>query len=173
MERAAPILIGYDGSENARDAIRHAGRLFPGQPAVVLHIWEPAELAAIRYGAIGMSATSADGSPTSAVEAAAERVAREGAALARGAGLNATPQVARAVLPPWEMIVRIADEVDASLVIIGSRGLRGLRSLMLGSVSHQVVHHAHQPVLLVPSPALAEERRRFATPAANPAATEV
>ena len=168
MEGATPILIGYDGSENARVAIQRAGQLFPGQNAVVLHIWEPAELAAIRYGAIGMSATGADGSANTAVEAAAEHIAREGAKLAREVGLNATPQVARAVLPTWEMIVRIADEVDASLVIVGSRGARGLRSLMLGSVSHQVVHHAQQPVLLVPSPALAEERRKLATPALNP-----
>ena len=173
MPRTTPLLIGYDGSENARYAIQRAGQLFPGQLAVVLHIWEPAELAAIRYGAIGMSATSVDGSPNTAVELAAEAIAREGAELARKAGLNATPQVARAVLPTWEMIVRIADEVDASLVIVGSRGLRGLRSLMLGSVSHQVVHHAQQPVLLVPSPALAEERRRFATPAATSTPAEV
>ena len=168
MTSHTPIIIGYDGSENARYAVEQAGRLFPGRLAVVLHVWEPVELAALRHGAIGMSATLTEGSVDRTVEAAAERVADEGAALARAAGLDAAPQTARAVLPAWEMITGIADEVDASLIIVGSRGLRGLRSLMLGSVSHQVAHHAHQPVLLIPSPDLADERRKQAAPAAIP-----
>lgn len=172
MTSQAPIIIGYNGSENARYATEQTGKLFPGRLAVVLHVWEPVELAAIRHGVIGMSATLTEGSVDRTAAAAAERVATEGAALARAAGLDATPQTARAVLPAWEMIICSADEIDAPLIVVSSRGLRGLRSLMLGSVSHQVAHHAHQPVLLIPSPDLADERRKLAAPAAIPTPAE-
>jgi nucleotide-binding universal stress UspA family protein len=57
-----------------------------------------------------------------------------------------------------EAIIDAADEHDALLVVMGTRGNTGIRSLLLGSVSHAVAHHAHRPLLIVPSQPLADAR---------------
>jgi len=163
MNTDAPILIGYDGSDNARHAIEQAGKLFTGRPALILNAWEPAESAITLHGGIGstagLSATQTLRDADAAAREAAERAASEGAEFARQAGLAAQPKVVQNDAPIWETIVQVADEEDAALIILGSRGLRGVRSLVLGSVSHQVTHHARQPVLVIPSPELTEARR--------------
>ena len=48
----------------------------------------------------------------------------------------------------WE-IVHISEEVGAGLVVMGSRGLGGVRRALMGSVSDPVVRHAHCPVFVV------------------------
>lgn len=50
---------------------------------------------------------------------------------------------------PDEQIVALAEEIGAGLIVMGSRGLGGLRRLLMGSVSDSVVRHAHCPVLVV------------------------
>lgn len=164
MEGQSPILIAYDGSDNARYALARAGEfLGGGRPTIVLHVWEPVELAAARRGVISLDETPTEQAAPATAEEIAARVAGEGVQLARAAGLEAEARTIRAGLSPtWETIVDAADDVGASLIVLGSRGLRGLRTLMLGSVAHQVVHHAHQPVLIVPAPALVDVRRKVA-----------
>src|SRR5829696_706898 len=46
-------------------------------------------------------------------------------------------------------IVTLADEIDSGLIVVGSRGLGGVRRALMGSVSDSVVRHAHCPVLVV------------------------
>lgn len=50
---------------------------------------------------------------------------------------------------PADEIIRYADESDADLLVMGSRGLGALREFALGSVSHKVLVHASCPVLVV------------------------
>ena len=52
-----------------------------------------------------------------------------------------------------------AAEIEASAIVIGSRGLTGLKSVLLGSVSHAVLQHADLPVIVAPSAEVAAARR--------------
>ena len=48
-----------------------------------------------------------------------------------------------------EAIIHLAEELGAGLIVMGSRGLGGVRRALIGSVSDSVVRHAHCPVLIV------------------------
>ncbi len=48
-----------------------------------------------------------------------------------------------------EKVVAQAEEIGAGLIVLGSRGLGGIRRALMGSVSDSVVRHAHCPVLVV------------------------
>ncbi|REK07763.1 MAG: universal stress protein [Acidobacteria bacterium] len=52
---------------------------------------------------------------------------------------------------PWRGIVELAEELESDLVVVGTRGLRGLDKLLLGSTARAVIQHCASPVLTVPS----------------------
>jgi nucleotide-binding universal stress UspA family protein len=143
-----PILICYDGSPAAVRAIETAAALLGPRRAVVLDVASSmtvAESVAAPYSAMAGAAVE----ETYAAEAA--RIAAEGTEIARSSGFDAVARGTRAV-PTWQGIVEIADELDAPVIVVGSRGLRGLNEALHGSVSHQVAAHAGRPVLIVPPP---------------------
>jgi nucleotide-binding universal stress UspA family protein len=153
------ILICYDGSSDSQAAIDRAGQLMPGETATVLTVWEPFIDVMTRTGA-GM-AYWPEGINLEEIDAAAEQSARaradEGVEHARRAGLN--PQLrTRARGATIAETISEADEVKANAIVLGTRGLAGLKSLMLGSVSHAVVQHADRPVIIVPSPEITAKR---------------
>ena len=47
-------------------------------------------------------------------------------------------------------VIKLGDELEAGLLVVGSRGLRGMRRILIGSHSEDIVHHAHRAVLVVP-----------------------
>ncbi len=142
-----PILLCYDGSDDAFRAIEFAGSLFPGRPAVVLSVWE-------KYGVLSGIPRVDD----ELMQAATEEMAADGSERAVTAGLAATPVAIEAEDGVAAAIVAAAEQHDASLIVMGTRGNTGLRSLLLGSISNEVAHHAHRPLLIVPSGSLAEAR---------------
>ena len=70
---------------------------------------------------------------------------------------------------PWEEIIRAAREIDAGLIVIGSRGLRGLPRALLGSTAERVVRYSPIPVMAFhgPLPVTEEERATEGGKAAN------
>jgi nucleotide-binding universal stress UspA family protein len=141
-----PILICYDGSEDARRAIVVAASLLAQRNAVVLDVG-PMEMVAGNYIAIDPDAMRVD--HLIAQDALARATA--GAELAREAGFRAETR-SDVDSPTWGGIVDVADEVDAAVIVIGSRGLSGLKEIVEGSLSHQVAEHAGRPVLIAPPP---------------------
>ena len=141
------ILLCYDRSPGARHAIETAAALFPGSTAVVLNVWTPISVLVSPYGAIVTSRDDDD-----KLAEAARALAQHGAELAISAGLDASadavPATARGTA---DAILEAAEQMHAGMIALGARGLSPLRSLLLGSVSHAVVQHAHRPVLVVPS----------------------
>jgi nucleotide-binding universal stress UspA family protein len=142
----SPILFCYDGSDNADRAIEVTAGLLGSRRSVVLDVGPP-------LTAAESLATMSPVVPGMAFEdlntADALGRARAGAERARTAGFEAE---ARATIdaPTWEGIVGVADEVDASVIVLGSRGLSGPRELLVGSVSRDVAEHSGRPVLIVP-----------------------
>jgi nucleotide-binding universal stress UspA family protein len=49
----------------------------------------------------------------------------------------------------FEEVIKLGDGLEADLLLVGSRGHRGLRRMLVGSNSEDIVHHAHRPVLVV------------------------
>lgn len=149
------VLIAYDGSDDARAAIEYAAGHIRPEPAVVMTVWEPL-LTQISFAPLSAAtpvATGPEAGDKFEEERQAERLARQGADLAVAGGLtDVTTRAERGGGPVWAAIVDVADELDASLVVTGSRGLAGARSVILGSVSTRVLHHVHRPTLVVPPP---------------------
>jgi nucleotide-binding universal stress UspA family protein len=142
----AQVLICFDGSNAAERAVDAASALLGPRRAVVLTV-----APALTF-AEGMAATTSL-VPGSAFEdlnrAESLRCAEAGAERARRVGFHAE---ARATIAGtvWQGIVDIADELDAGVIVIGSRGQSGLREFAGGTVSHHVATYARRPVLIVP-----------------------
>jgi nucleotide-binding universal stress UspA family protein len=159
------ILICYDGSLDSKAAVEHAGELFKGQSAAVLTVWQPfLEVLAHTPSGFGVAPGAIDFEQIDAAALrSAEDRAAEGAKLARDAGLDARPSTREQATTTADAILAEAEAIDASAILMGSRGLTGLKSLLLGSVSHAVLQHADRTVIVVPSPDVAaarEQRRR-------------
>ncbi len=166
MPNDRPVLICFDRSASAQHAIDVAASLLGKRRAVVLTVWS----SPIGMAVHGMGAAEAEYEKDQ--QRRASDSAAEGCKRARAAGLDAVPLAARGI--PEEgtarAILDIAADQDANLIVLGARGLSGLRSLILGSVSHGVVNHAHRPVLVVPdAPVHTAESGRASDLASTPA----
>ena len=141
-----PVVFAYDGSELAELAIEQSGhQLAPGRDALVVCVWQPNDVGFLPVGARHFNAAEA-----TEVRKAAEETAAHGASLAERAGFR--PQsIAIEAAPTWEGIVDVANEHQASLIVLGSHRRRGLARHLLGSVAAAVVEHWAQSVLIVHS----------------------
>jgi nucleotide-binding universal stress UspA family protein len=145
-----PILIAYDGSESAKHAIRFAAAEIGGGPAEVVHVWEPLSSASSRLAVYAVAA-GAGPQELEYERRQAEAKAEEGGDVARQAGFDASAVAIRSDGPIGAALIEYINAQRPRLVVMGTRGLTGLRSALAGSVSHAVSAQSHVPVLVVPS----------------------
>jgi nucleotide-binding universal stress UspA family protein len=139
-----PVLFAYDGSELAKLAIEQAAReLAPGRKAIVLCVWQPADVGFVPAGERHVDALNA-----ADVHQAAEETAAEGAALAEKLGFRAESLTIEAA-PTWKGIAEIAEQRQATLVVLGSHRRQGIIGHLLGSVTSAVLAHSSVSVLVV------------------------
>ena len=163
-ERAAasqatgPVIICYDGSDQAAAAIPAVANLMPGARAVVVTAWKPIVEALLT---VSVAPTPLISDPAAADERqrqAAEALARDGARRASQAGLDAEPLAVEASGAMWKAIEAVARDRDARAIACGRRG-QGVESSLPGSVATALVHNSSRPVLVVPSAERPPRRR--------------
>jgi nucleotide-binding universal stress UspA family protein len=132
------IALAHDGSVHAERALAYATALAEREeaPLVIVHVDE-------QVMAKGGGPLLADETEILAeIKRIPERLAKD--------GVDATVRVATVRTGgPAPAIVKIADEEGADVIVAGSTGLSSLSGLLLGSVTHKLLHLAKQPILVI------------------------
>jgi nucleotide-binding universal stress UspA family protein len=150
-----PVLIAYDGSDTARRAVREAAKLLGPRHVLVVTVWEPALAYETELPAAGleMPAVPVDIEGAHELEEElhqrARRTAQEGAELAQSVGLQAKGLAVADEVDVADTIVGLARKRGVSAIVVGSRGLKGLRARLEGSTSNAVLKKAPCPVVVV------------------------
>ena len=137
--RIGPVVVGVDGSANSRRALVQAGHHAQdtGAGLVVVH-------------AIGLTEEiDGDHVPTFGHRSEIAELLDRWCDAVREIGMTEFEQ-RLADGPPVDVLLRVAADVGASVVVIGRRGTGGRSELLLASTAHQVIEHAHCPVLVIP-----------------------
>ena len=145
------LLICYDGSARAKNAIEVAAKLFPGARAKVLHVWEPVEHIVARYAVLAPYLGDDVDRADQGVEAESATIAQEGADLATASGLHATAHTETLKTSVWEAVIESSRALEADLVVTGTRSLHGVHELLVGTLSHALLQHSHTPLLAIPT----------------------
>ena len=143
MSAASTIVLGFDGSPGAEAALRFAAEeaTLRGLPLRIVCAWEAAPTAYVGEVFAPTPDAFLEG------QRRAEEVVRAGVELAAGLGVEAEG-VAIEGNPAAKLIEQAR---DAALLVVGSRGHGTAASLLLGSVSQRLAHHAPCPLAIVPS----------------------
>jgi nucleotide-binding universal stress UspA family protein len=139
------IVVGVDGSPNAEAALEVAAAeaRLRNEPLRVVAAWE---VPSTVYGG-GFAPVD-----TEVFDSFRDRARAVTEEAAKAAGEKAPDVRCEVVVEEGDAATVLLDQAkDATLIVVGSRGLGGFKSFLLGSVSQRVVHHATCPVLVVPA----------------------
>jgi nucleotide-binding universal stress UspA family protein len=143
------IVVGTDGSPRANVALDVAVELarLTGATLHVVHahsVTSAFQLATAPEVAIPMEAVQAS---NEAIQSEAQRVCNEAVELARGQGVTAEGHCVGG--DAAEALLRVAEDTECDLLVVGNRGMTGVRRFMLGSVPNKLSHHSPASLLIV------------------------
>ena len=141
------IVVGTDGSPTAGEAVRHAARLAgtTGATLHIVHVFQPVPTMAV-MGIDGGAALAASGAADEA-ERQAQQVLEAAVKVAREQGANAEGLLA--IDDPANALLDTAERVNADLLVVGNKGMSGVKRFVLGSVPNKVSHHCGCSLLIV------------------------
>jgi nucleotide-binding universal stress UspA family protein len=137
------IIVGTDGSSTADKAVDVAGELARacGAAVHVVTAYRPVRAAALAgAGAMGAAPVTPPAWLGDDERVAAEEVVRRAGERLAQTGVSAN--VVARLGEPADALLAIAEEVEADLIVVGNRGMSGVRRYLLGSVADRVAHHA-------------------------------
>jgi nucleotide-binding universal stress UspA family protein len=129
-----PIVVGTDGSDTATNAVSEA-ILLASAMGRALHIVSAYKSRAAQVGSVP---TEFHGSLTSLGHV--ESVLADVADRARSRGVNAQTHARDG--DPATVLLELAEELDASLLVVGNKGIGSAKRFVLGNVPSKVVHHS-------------------------------
>jgi nucleotide-binding universal stress UspA family protein len=139
------IVVGTDGSDTAKHAVKEATELAKALGAE-LHVVSGYQVKeGRRVHAVGAGPEGATW--TEPPEADTQGLLEEAAALARMNGVDAQIHPRRE--DPADALIRIAEQTQSDLIVVGNKGMTGSRRFLLGSVPNKVSHHAPCSVYIV------------------------
>lgn len=133
------IVVGTDGSDSAREAVRQAAELarMSGATLELVSAYEPVPSRRIEGEASGAPDDVAhEFGPREDVNFALDG----GEAIASDFGVDVSRHPLNG--DPADAILSVAEEVGADLIVVGNKGMTGARRFLLGSVPNKVSHHA-------------------------------
>jgi nucleotide-binding universal stress UspA family protein len=132
------ILLATDGSENTTQATQAAVNIVRrrGSEIHLIHVWH--DVHTPHAHAFVKSELRRQGREI--LDKEVKRIQEQGGTVTRSHLREGRT---------FEEVIELGDELEADLLVVGSRGHRGLRRMLVGSHSEDIVHHAHRPVLVV------------------------
>ena len=141
------IVVGTDGSDTAREAVRQAGELAKvlGSRILLVSAYEPVPESRLRQERTELPEdVSWLVNPREDVQG----VLDEEAERVTAGGIDDVETFAREG-DPADAILDVAEEKGADLIVVGNKGMTGARRFLLGSVPNKISHHAPCSVLIV------------------------
>jgi nucleotide-binding universal stress UspA family protein len=141
------IVVGTDGSETAKEAVRQATELAKviGASILLVSAYEPVSEARLRQERRDVPEdVSWIVNPREDVQAVLDDAAEK----MRETGVKEVETFAREG-DPADAILDVAEERNADLIVVGNKGMTGARRFLLGSVPNKVSHHAPCNVMIV------------------------